>query len=67
MPRLIGKQSSSSLYGSILLVVIVAVAGATGLEYLGYINALPGFGRETRPLSQWYKPVAFGANSKVFS
>ncbi|HEY9828587.1 MAG TPA: hypothetical protein V6D19_24390 [Stenomitos sp.] len=65
MPRLIGKQSNSGLYGSVLLTVIVAVAAAVGLEYLGYINVVTGFGREARPFSQGYKLGAFSASSSI--
>lgn len=44
MPRLIGKQSTSGW--SVSLVLILAIAAAGSLEYLGFINVIPGFGRE---------------------
>jgi hypothetical protein len=46
MPRLIGKQSNSSWYVTLLLVLAIAAAGS--LEALGFINVIPGFGWEYR-------------------
>lgn len=45
MPRLIGKQSNNSWY--VTLVLMLAIAAAGSLEYLGVINVIPGFGRDT--------------------
>jgi hypothetical protein len=42
MPRLIGKQSNDSWYIGLFLVLAIAAAGS--LEYLGFINVIPGFG-----------------------
>jgi hypothetical protein len=50
MPRLIGKQSNNSWY--MTLVLIVAIAAAGSLEYLGVINVIPGFGEERSPFGQ---------------
>ncbi len=44
MPRLVGKQSNTGLYASLIL--LAAVAGFVGLEYIGAINVIPGFGKE---------------------
>lgn len=44
MPRLIGKQSSNSGYIGLFLILAIATAGS--LEYLGVINVIPGFGRD---------------------
>jgi hypothetical protein len=44
MPRLIGKTSKTPLYTT-LLIVVTAVA-VTGLEYIGAIDIVPGFGRD---------------------
>jgi hypothetical protein len=45
MPRLIGKQSNDSWY--VTLALILAIAAAGSLEYLGVINVIPGFGGES--------------------
>jgi hypothetical protein len=50
MPRLIGKQSNNSWY--VTLILIVAIAAAGSLEYLGVINVIPGFGNERSPFDQ---------------
>jgi hypothetical protein len=44
MPRLIGKTSKTPLYTTIL--IVVAVSAVTGLEYIGAIDIVPGFGRD---------------------
>ncbi|MGL5081099.1 MAG: hypothetical protein ACRC8A_06385 [Microcoleaceae cyanobacterium] len=44
MPRLVGSKSNKNLY--IGLAVLAAVSGLFGLEYLGVIDMVPGFGRE---------------------
>lgn len=49
MPRLVGQRSDSS--SSIALVLIVLAAGVS-LEYLGYVNVVPGFGRDMPDSSQ---------------
>lgn len=50
MPRLIGKRSDSS--PAIALVVLLALAAGISLEYLGYINVVPGLGRDIPYTSQ---------------
>jgi hypothetical protein len=44
MPRLIGKQSNPAIPLSLLM--IAAVAGVIGLEYVGAINIIDGFGSD---------------------
>ncbi|WP_310490319.1 hypothetical protein [Chamaesiphon sp. VAR_69_metabat_338] len=44
MPRLIGKISKTPLYTTLLIVVVAAAV--TGLEYMGEIDIVPGFGRD---------------------
>jgi hypothetical protein len=46
MPRLAGKQSNNGAIASLLL--IVAIAAATGLEYTGAVDIVPGFGKESQ-------------------
>ncbi|HEY9887424.1 MAG TPA: hypothetical protein V6D02_03435 [Candidatus Obscuribacterales bacterium] len=50
MPRLIGKQSNNSWYMTLVLIMAIAVAGS--LEYLGVINVIPGFGNEESRFDQ---------------
>ncbi|MBD1856595.1 MULTISPECIES: hypothetical protein [Leptolyngbya] len=45
MPRLIGKRSNPT--PALTLIAILAAAAAVSLEYFGYINVVPGFGRTT--------------------
>ena len=44
MPRLIGQRSDSS--PTITLVVLLALIAGISLEFLGYVNVIPGFGRD---------------------
>jgi hypothetical protein len=44
MPRLIGKTSKTPLYTTLLIVAVAAAM--TGLEYIGEIDIVPGFGRD---------------------
>jgi hypothetical protein len=44
MPRLIGQRSDSS--PTIALVCLLALTVGISLEYSGYINVVPGFGRD---------------------
>ena len=44
MPRLIGKQSKSSVPLSLL--ILAAIATVVGLEYTGAINVINGFGND---------------------
>jgi hypothetical protein len=44
MPRLIGKQSNPAIPLSLLILASIAVV--TGLEYVGAINVINGFGNE---------------------
>jgi hypothetical protein len=43
MPRLLGKPSKAPVYLGVTL--LVAIAGATALEYYGTIDLIPGFGQ----------------------
>jgi hypothetical protein len=47
MPRLVGKSSKTPLYVGVIL--LLALAGATALEYFGTIDLIPGFGRDHKP------------------
>jgi hypothetical protein len=47
MPRLIGKQSNNGWYAG--LFVIFVIAAAVSIEHFGFINIIPGFGRDYRP------------------
>ncbi|NJR37558.1 MAG: hypothetical protein HC781_00400 [Leptolyngbyaceae cyanobacterium CSU_1_4] len=49
MPRLVGKQSNDGLRVS--LVMLTAIAIAAGLEYVGIIDLVPGFGKDNVTLS----------------
>jgi hypothetical protein len=44
MPRLIGKQSNPAIPLSVLILASIAVV--TGLEYVGAINVINGFGND---------------------
>jgi hypothetical protein len=44
MPRLIGKQSNPAIPLSLLILATVGVV--TGLEYIGLINIINGFGND---------------------
>ncbi|WP_373542121.1 hypothetical protein [Chamaesiphon sp.] len=44
MPRLIGKPSQAPMY--VGLAFLVAVIGASVLEYSGDLNLVPGFGEQ---------------------
>lgn len=44
MPRLIGKQSNPAIPLSLLM--IATVAATLGLEYVGAINVIDGFGSD---------------------
>lgn len=48
MPRLVGKQSNEGLLVSLLMIAAIAIA--TGLEYTGIINVVPGFGQDNPTL-----------------
>lgn len=50
MPRLVGKRSNAN--SSIALLALIAIASGILIEYLGYINVVPGFGREGRYITQ---------------
>jgi hypothetical protein len=50
MPRLIGKSSEAPLYLGITLLLVIA--GAVALEYMGTINVIPGFGKEHKRVGQ---------------
>lgn len=46
MPRLVGQRSNGGLYAGLL--VAIALATATLIEYVGIIDVMPRFGREQR-------------------
>jgi hypothetical protein len=46
MPRLMGKRSNSD--STIALFLLLAIAAGAFLEYTGYVNLIPGFGRDGR-------------------
>lgn len=46
MPRLVGKQSNSSSYTLLFLILAIATAGS--LEYFGFVNMIPGFGQDRK-------------------
>jgi hypothetical protein len=50
MPRLIGQRSDSS--STIALLLFLALAAGLSLEYLGYVNIIPTFGRDV-PYTRW--------------
>ena len=50
MPRLIGKRSNPNPV--IALVFMFAIGTGVSLEYLGYMNLVPGFGRDVQYTSQ---------------
>lgn len=50
MPRLIGKRSNANPV--IALVFLFAIAAGVSLEYFGYMNLVPGFGRSVQYTSQ---------------
>lgn len=48
MPRLVGKRNNND--SAIAFVILfAAIAAAVGAEYFGYINVVPGFGRDQQP------------------
>jgi hypothetical protein len=49
MPRLVGKQSNGSQYTRLLIFFVIVAAGS--LEYFGFTNLIPGFGRDQNPSS----------------
>lgn len=50
MPRLIGKRSNGNPV--LALLFLLAIATGLSLEYLGYIDLIPGLGRDMRYSSQ---------------
>jgi hypothetical protein len=50
MPRLVGKRSDAS--STIALLFLLALAAGVSLEYLGYVNVIPGLGRDIPYTSQ---------------
>jgi hypothetical protein len=45
MPRLIGERSDSG--STLALLFLLALTAGILLEYLGYVNVVPGFGRDS--------------------
>jgi hypothetical protein len=56
MPRLIGKPSKAPMY--VGFAFVVAVVGASILEYSGTLNLVPGFGDRQNRVEQ---PSGFSA------
>ncbi len=52
MPRLVGKQSNSSLYVGFFLIFVTALI--IGMEYFGVIDIVDDFGTETNLLDSRY-------------
>lgn len=50
MPRLIGKRSNANPV--IALLFLLALGTGISLEYLGYVNLIPSFGRNVQYTSQ---------------
>lgn len=50
MPRLVGKKSNNGLLAGFVLLAAVVAAGA--VEYLGYVNFIPSWGKDQRTVSQ---------------
>ncbi|UBF29797.1 hypothetical protein K9N68_36845 (plasmid) [Kovacikia minuta CCNUW1] len=50
MPRLVGQRSDSS--PTIALLCLLALITGISLEYLGYVNVIPGLGRDIPYSSQ---------------
>lgn len=50
MPRLVGKRSNAN--SSLALLFLIAIASGVLIEFLGYINIVPGFGREGRYITR---------------
>lgn len=48
MPRLVGKQSNTSSYVSLIVLLVLIVGAGVISEYLGAINLVPRFGQEGR-------------------
>lgn len=44
MPRLVGRQSNTS--AQLTLLILATIGVLTGLEYLGAINVVNGFGND---------------------
>ena len=43
MPRLVGKRSNPA--PALTVIILAAIAAGVSLEYFGYINVVPRFGR----------------------
>ena len=50
MPRLIGKRSNANPV--VALLFAIAIGTGISLEYLGYVNLIPGFGQNVQSTSQ---------------
>ena len=60
MPRLVGKQSNEGLLVSLLMIAVIAIA--TGSEYTGIINVVPGFGQDNPTLKTDRHDVSLDQN-----
>lgn len=48
MPRLVGRQSNTSSYFTLTLLLALVIGAGVISEYLGVINLIPRFGQEGR-------------------
>jgi hypothetical protein len=58
MPRLLGKPSKAPLY--IGTALVIAVAGASVLEYYGVIDIVPNFGKDQKMMGRSKLPTDKG-------
>jgi uncharacterized membrane protein len=52
MPRLVGKQSNSSWYTGLFLILVIVLGS---LEYFGSINMIPGFGQDKKLIQSQFQ------------
>jgi hypothetical protein len=56
MPRLVGKQPNNGLLAGVVLVMAITTA-AGGIEYSGYTDFIPGWGKDHRAIGQSTLPM----------